>query len=350
MVEPNRIFCLFCANRAAKLGRELHAGLGVQHRLHTPCTGKTLAHLYDQVCQLDQLHKDLVHIVDQRDHITGSHAADVDLDAADIQQRNDRKVDDDIGQRVHQCRDLPDVKLHFGQQGVGILKAADLQRLLIKSTHHAHAGQILAGQAQHAVQPGLYVLVQRAGEHHDAEHHHRQDRDDHHKDQRGLCVDRERHDHCADHHKGAAQEQAQKQVQTALHLIDIAGHTGDEGAGAKGVHFRKAQALDVCKQRVAQCGGVAHRRLCGKVLGGQAARKTDDRQCQQDAAAHQDIVQIPRGDADIHDVCHHQRNEQIEGGFQHFEQRCQHAFAPVAVQIAEHIVQDGSILLLQNKV
>ena len=34
-----------------------------------------------------------------------------------------------------------------------------------------------------------------------------------------------------------AQEQAQKQVEPALHLIDIAGHAGDKGAGAQRIHL-----------------------------------------------------------------------------------------------------------------
>ena len=53
-----------------------HAGLGVQNRLHTACTGQSRAHLNDEVGQLDQFDQDLVHIVDQRDDVAGGHAAD----------------------------------------------------------------------------------------------------------------------------------------------------------------------------------------------------------------------------------------------------------------------------------
>ena len=75
------------------------------------------------------------------------------------------------------------MELHLGQQVVGILKAVDLALFLIKGAHHAHAGQVLAGQAQHPVQPVLHRLVQGSGDDHDAEHHHAQQRDGHHKDQ-----------------------------------------------------------------------------------------------------------------------------------------------------------------------
>ena len=237
MVKAHGIAGLVLSHFAQKLCREGHAGFGIQHRLHAACTGQRLADLHDEVGKLYQLHKDLVHVVHQRNDITGGHAAHVDLDAAYIQQRHDGKVDEHIGQRVHQRRKVADVQLHPGQQGVGFLKAVDLALLLIKGAHHAHAGQVLAGQTKHPVQPGLHGLIQRPGEHHYAEHHHAEQRDGDNKDHRRPGVDRKGHDHSAQHHKGAAQEQAQKQVEPALHLIDIAGHAGDKGAGAQRIHL-----------------------------------------------------------------------------------------------------------------
>jgi len=237
MVKAHGIAGLVGSHFAQQFGGKGHAGLCIQHRLHTASTGQRLADLYDEVRQLYQFHKDLVHVVYQRNDITGGHAAHVDLDAAYIQQRHDGKVDEHIGQRVHQRRKVADVQLHPGQQGVGVLKAVDLALLLIKGAHHAHAGQVLAGQAQHPVQPGLHGLIQRPGDHHHAEHHHAEQRDGDHKDHCRPGVDRKGHDHSAQHHKGAAQEQAQKQIQPALHLIDIAGHAGDEGAGAQRIHL-----------------------------------------------------------------------------------------------------------------
>ena len=236
------------------------------------------------------------------------------------------------------------MELHSGQQVVGVLEAVDLVLLLVKGTHHAHTGQVLAGQAQHTVQPHLRGLVQRAGDDHHAEHHHTQQRDGHHEDQGGPRVDRKGHDHGTDHHKGAAQEQAQKQVQAALHLVDVAGHAGDEGAGAQGVHLRKAQALDVGKQGVPQGSGVAHRRLGRKILRREAAGQADDGQHKQDAAPHQDVVQVVGGNAHVDDIGHDQRYEQVKCGFQHLEQRGKHALALVVPQIAKHVVQ-GYFLL-----
>ena len=349
MVETNGVVCLVGVHGALELGGELHARLGVQHSLNAAGTGQRLAHLNDEVGQLDQLHEDLVHVVDQRDDIAGGHAADVDLDAAHIEQRHDGEVDDHIGQRTHQGGEMAHMELHLGQQIVGRLKAVDLALLLIESADDTHAGQVLAGQAQHAVQPGLGGLIQRVRDDHDAEDHDAQQRDGDHEDPCGPHIDGERHDHGAEHHEGAAQEQAEEEVQAALHLIDIAGHAGDEGAGAEGIHLGEAKLLDMLEQAVAQRGGVAHRRLGREVLGRQAARQTDHSQQQEDAAPHKDIMQVVCRNADVDDVCHDQRNKQVERGFQHFEQRRKHGLALIAVQMGKHFVQGENLLFNYNR-
>ena len=88
------------------------------------------------------------------------------------------------------------------------------------------------------------------------------------------------------------------------------------------------------KQGVPQRGGVAHRRLGGKVLRGQAAGKADESQQQQKAAPHQNIMQVMCCNAHIDDIRHDQRHEQVERGFQHLEKGRKHALALVVLQIA----------------
>ena len=96
------------------------------------------------------------------------------------------------------------------------------------------------------------------------------------------------------------------------------------------------------KQGMAQGCGIAHRRLCGKILRRQAADKADEGQQQQKPAPHKDIVKIVGGNADVHDVRHHQRHEQVERSFQHLEKGSKRSHALVAIQVAQHLVQGGS--------
>ena len=325
-------------------GGEGHARLCLQHGMDAPRAGQRLADLDDQVGQLDQLDQNLVHIVHQGDQVAGSHAAHVDLDGAGPQQGHDGQVDEHIGQGVGQGGQVAHFQLQAGQLAVGLLKALDLACLLAEGAHHPHAGQVLPRQAQHLVQPALHLAVERGRHRHDAEHHHRQRRDGDDEDQRRLEVDGKSADHGPDHHKGAAQKQPQEHIQPALDQVDVAGHPGDEGGSADGVHLGKAEGLDVRKQRVAQGGGVAHRGPGRKILCGDAAPQAHHGQKQQQPAPREDVAGVARGDAHVDDIGHDQRHQQVKAGLQHFEQRGDDALLFIAVQIGKHPVQSQKLL------
>ena len=339
MVEADGLTGPAAVRLAGDHRRERHAGPGVQHSLHPAGAGPGLADLDDEIGQLDQLHQDLVHIVDQGDQVSLGHAPRVNLDGAGVQQGHDGQVDEHIGQGVGQGRQVAHLQLQAGELVVGLLKAPGLAGLLAKGAHHPHAGQVFPGQAQHPVQPALHLAVEGGRHRHDAEHHHRQRRDGDHEDHRRPGVDGKGADHGAHHHKGAAQKQPQEHVQPALHQVDVAGHPGDEGGGADGIHLRKAQGLDVGKQRVPQGGGVAHRRLGRKILGGDAAPQAHHGQKQQQSAPREDIAGVVGRDAHIDDVGHDQGDQQVEAGLQHFEQGGDDALLLVAVQIDKHPFQ-----------
>ena len=93
------------------------------------------------------------------------------------------------------------------------------------------------------------------------------------------------------------------------------------------------------KQRVPQGGGVAHRRLGRKILGGDAAPQAHHGQKQQQSAPREDIAGVAGRDAHIDDVGHDQGDQQVEAGLQHFEQGGDDALLLVAVQIDKHPFQ-----------
>ena len=163
--------------------------------------------------------------------------------------------------------------LELCQGVVLLLEALVLGGLPAKGPDDPHAGEVLPGGAQHLVQARLHLLVPGHGPQHHAEHHHRQQGDGHHEHQRRGHVDGKGHHHGAEYHKGGAQQQPQGQVQAVLHLVDVAGHAGDKGGGAHGVHLGVAQGLDVGEQVVPQLGGNAHRGLGREELGGDGAHQ-----------------------------------------------------------------------------
>ena len=80
------------------------------------------------------------------------------------------------------------------------------------------------------------------------------------------------------------------------------------------------------KEGVADVLGKADRCLCRKVLSGDGADQTDHAEGNQNEAGADDDGTIALLDADIDDLRHDQRNEQLERGLQQLEQRAKDTF------------------------
>ena len=132
----------------------------VQERL-TIVIEPHLALELDQVRQLHQLYQDLVHIVDDRYNFTLTQVADVDLYRTGIDQGNDSTVYDDIGHRIHAGTDLTYEDLHGGQCLIVLPESLFFLRFLMECTDDTDTGQILSGDAQYLIQPGLHLFVHR---------------------------------------------------------------------------------------------------------------------------------------------------------------------------------------------
>ena len=147
------------------------AGAHLEDAFDPVSAGDGLCNRNDQVGQLDQLHQDLRHVVDQSDHLTLGDDPVFHLPGPGPDQRDHRAVDDDVGDRVHQGGQPSHRLLHLRQSAVGCFKAIPFALFLIKSTQHPHAGQVFPGDPEHGVQPALYLPVHGGGDDHDAEHH-----------------------------------------------------------------------------------------------------------------------------------------------------------------------------------
>ena len=70
--------------------------------------------------------------------------------------------------------------------------------------------------------------------------------------------------------------------------------------------------MNVVVLRRAQIGAEALARHGGKGRGAQAEGQRDQRHHHHEDALFQNIVLVPGGDAHIHDVAHHQRDQQLK--------------------------------------
>ena len=141
------------------------------------------------------------------------------------------------------------------------IKALFFGILKTESADNAHAREIFPCFGQHRVELLLHLSVHRDADEHDAEHHAAKQRDGRRKGQRAFGVDGKGHDHRAENDKGRAQQQTQRQIETGLYLIDIAGQARHHGRGAKSIGLAVGQLLDVFKQLVPDARGKADCRL-----------------------------------------------------------------------------------------
>ena len=297
-----------------------------QHAGNPVRTGKCLCHRNDQIRQLHQFHKDLGHIVDQRDHLTLSQDPVIHPHRAGPDQHHRGAVYDNISHRVHTGGKTPHKHLHFRQHLVLPGKSLQFLILPVEGADHPDAGQIFPCPAQHLIQPRLHLLIERNADQHDPEHHNGEQRDRHHKDKCRLHIDGKRHDHRPEHDKGRAQKQTQHQIHPGLHLVDIACHPRDHRRRSQLIHLRIGQGLDMGKQRMPQIRGKARCRLRREILRRHGTDQPDHGKQHQYASHLPDVPVIRPADPGIHDLRDHQRHKQLKGGLQQFKQRSQHRF------------------------
>ena len=323
------------------------SGLHCQHSADALAAGGSLGHSDDEVGQLYQFHQNLAHVIDQRHYFTLGEIAGVYLHCTRVNQGHQRKVDGDVGQRVHESADAARPGLHAGEQVVAAVEGFDFLVLPAKGTQHAHAVQVFPGVEGHVVQLFPAFAVHGHGDEHDAEYDHGQHGDDDGENHCAPGINQEGHNHCAEHDEGGAQEQAQAQVHAGLQLVDIAGHAGNQRGSAQTVQVCVAQALDVGEQRAAQPACQSHRRFGGKELGGYGANQPHQSQPHQDQTLADNGICIARGNALVDDARNHKGHDQFEAGFQQLEQRAQQAFQPVGLQVTEYpfhkITLQGSV-------
>ena len=194
--------CVLCSGIILSgLARERHTRILVKHAFDAAGAGSRLRDRNDQVRELDELDQDLGHVIDERHDLALRQRAALDLPRARPDQGDDRAVDEDIGQGVHQGGNAAHKELQARQALILLRKLRRLLGLLMEGADDAHAAEILARAAQQAVQPGLRAAVERHGQQHDAEHDDGQQGNGHRKDERRADIDGKGHDHRAEHDK-----------------------------------------------------------------------------------------------------------------------------------------------------
>ena len=182
----------------------LHRALYLKDGFDPVGTGQRLSDGYDQIGQLDQLHQNLRHIVDQRHHLSLGNAAFIHPDGSRIEQKDGCCIDNNVCDRIGQCRYPSHIKLQIGKLIIFLLESRYLLFLFVKCADHTGARKILSGCAEHRVQSRLYSAVHGHGDRRDPTDHNGKKRYGHHEEKRRFHIDRKSHDHGTEHDKRRA--------------------------------------------------------------------------------------------------------------------------------------------------
>ena len=134
------------------------------------------------------------HIVGQRDDGSLRDDAEVHADGARVNQHEQREIDENVGERVHQSGNPADEQLLTGELLMALPEAFALGFFLAERTQNADAGEVLARLREHGVEAVLHTAVERNRDQHDAEHDNAQNRNDDGKYDRCLRVNKKCHD------------------------------------------------------------------------------------------------------------------------------------------------------------
>ena len=96
--------------------------------------------------------------------------------------------------------------------------------------------------------------------------------------------------------------------------MHIVGQPGHQGGGGKPFDVGKGEGLDVVVLRPAEVGPEAHAGNRRRYRRSQAKQQGGHRQDNHKPPLSQNKGLVPIGDADVHNVAHHQGNQQLEHG------------------------------------
>ena len=258
---------------------------------------------------------------------------------ADVNQHDNREIDDKISQGIHERRDFAGEFLHGRERRIVPVELADFVFLVRKCADDARSGKVLARDAKHPVKTGLHLSVERDSGEHDAEYDDAQHGNRDGKDERGLPIDGKRHNHRTEYDDGRTGKEPQRQIHAGLHLRDIACHARDHGRGAHPVDVGEGELLRVSKERRADIFREADRGLGRKILREHRAGEADKSEQHEKSAHAENIGLVACRNADVDDVFHDERNHQLENRFQHLEKGCGYRGGGISFHIFQKLCQ-----------
>ena len=219
------------------LSAVLHAGLRIENLVDPSSGSSSLGKHNHQVRHHHQGQQDLIHVVDKSNHFALGHAAGIDTNAAKPKDNNNTKVQNQKTEGRKDSVQLADVDGVPCKVIAGLIEPFLLCVLLAEGTNHTSTGKVLPGNQAYTVRLLLNGLEERHGLAHDQIQHQCHQRNDGQEHQRQGQVNAHGHDHCTNYQERRTNHQTNQHGHSGLHLVNVRGHTGDQGRRTEAIQF-----------------------------------------------------------------------------------------------------------------
>ena len=330
-----------CAQLSVGHGRD-----ALEDLVHAPCACLGLREGVHEVCELEQLHEHLAHVVHERHEGSLREVTRLDADAADVEHNDEPQVHGGIREWVHEAGDVTHVDLTMPEAIEQVVEQAALLVLSTEGSQDAHALELLGRGEQDAIEAVLDLAVAPDGHAHD-EPDEQKDDGGHDNEQRSLGA---AHEVCgtygAEDGDGAAKDEAKEEVHAVLDLARVVGEPRDERGGAELVDVGAGERHDMGEEIVSKCRAKPGAKLGREVLGRDCADPTHEAHGNEGGRARHDVVGVACCYALVDDACHDERHENLECGLKALEQRRQNAFLAIAPEVSDKLEHAGDLRLM----
>ncbi len=259
-------------------------------------------------------HHDLGDIGEVGDELPGLQRSGVDHLPAEPHDGDDGSVDNQ-----HHDGHIDD-HLAKGPEGGVFQVVVPLRELLPlvvppdEGLHHPDTRQIFL---HHQIQRVGFLLEraeQGPGGHQKKGHHRQQKRQGYQEDVAEPIADADGKEEGGDQHHRGPDHQTHRHHQGHLQVVHVVGEPGHQGGGGKPLDVGKGEGLNVVVLRPAEVGPEAHAGHGGRHRRPQAEAQGGHRQNNHQRTLSQNVGLVAIGDSHIHNVAHHQGDQQFEHG------------------------------------
>ena len=199
----------------------------------------------------------------------------------------------------------------------------------------AHGGEVFLHHTVEMVHRGLQLAVERTDAVGDNAQHDRQHRQNNREYRSEWTRQHQRIDQADDKRHGTAHHGAKAVADGVLDDGNIGGHARDERAGVVVVQIAKGERLDLAILRLAQVSAQPRGNAGGRARIAQAKHQRKCGAHQHIRTLQQHIVDVARGHAHIDDICHDDRDKQLERRLGRHKEHAEHGIAAVCPQIGK---------------